>query len=182
MNSRTSLVQHDHDISLRLNQLGRTASIRRILVWVSRLGDGPIWYLLVLGLPLFLGSAYLSVSLCLSLSTLSGIWVYKRIKAHYRRPRPYQRDPLFHAHAVALDEYSFPSGHTLHATSCSLILIATVPTLGLCFLPFALATAVSRIVLGMHYVSDVVAGAIVGLLTGAVWLTAARITGIIVGP
>ncbi len=174
MNVNTSttglLAQHDHNLSLWLNQLGEITVLERALVRVSQLGDGVIWYVLILGLPFVMGTSFVPVSLCLALTALSGVWVYKRIKAHYRRPRPYRKDPNFLARAVALDEYSFPSGHTLHATAFLLVFAMTYPILAMLFAPFAVATAVSRVILGMHYVSDVFAGAVVGSAVAGFWL------------
>lgn len=173
------IAQRDLDISLRLNRMGEHDLIRDSLVLVSKLGDGPIWYAVILGLPLVLGVEALGVSVSLALSTLSGVAVYSAIKRHYRRPRPYRANSDFLARAVALDEYSFPSGHTLHAAGFSLILLNTMPTLGLIFLPFALATAISRVVLGMHYLSDVLAGALVGLAVAGFWLSAGSVLGLV---
>lgn len=164
------LAQRDYDLSLKLNQLGQERWLREFLIPVSRLGDGPIWYVLILGLPVVFGRDMLPLSLCLAVTALSGVLVYKKIKAHYRRPRPYQQDSSFLAHAVALDEHSFPSGHTLHATAFLVIFLNMSPSLALVFAPFALATAASRVVLGVHYLSDVVAGAITGTLLAIFWL------------
>ena len=173
------LAQRDYDLSLKLNQLGQERWLRECLIKVSRLGDGPMWYVLILGLPVVFGREMLPLSLCLALTALSGVLVYKKIKAHYRRPRPYQKDSNFLAHAVALDEYSFPSGHTLHATAFLVIFLSLSPPLALLFAPFALATAVSRVVLGVHYLSDVIAGATTGAVLAVLWLGALGYTGIL---
>ena len=61
-----------------------------------------------------------------------------------------------------LDEYSFPSGHTLHAVSFTLIAVHYYPKLAWLLLPFAVLVALSRVVLGLHYPSDVLAGALLG--------------------
>ena len=55
----------------------------------------------------------------------------------------------------SLDEFSFPSGHTLHSVACSVVLTAYYPMLGWVASPFTLLVASSRIVLGLHYPSDV---------------------------
>ncbi|MEM7708688.1 MAG: phosphatase PAP2 family protein [Pseudomonadota bacterium] len=166
------LAQHDYKLSLWLNRLGENERLKQTLGQVSRLGDGFLWHVLILGLPFVIGRSFVPVSLCLALTALSGVWIYKRIKAHYRRPRPYRKDPNFLARAVALDEYSFPSGHTLHATAFLFVFAMTSPMLAILFAPFAIATAVSRVILGMHYVSDVFAGAVVGVAVAGFWLAA----------
>lgn len=65
------------------------------------------------------------------------------------------------AHAP-LDRFSFPSGHTLHAVVFSLVATAYYPALGWLVWPFTALVALSRLVLGLHYVSDVLVGALLG--------------------
>ena len=60
------------------------------------------------------------------------------------------------------DDDSFPSGHTMHAVGFSWILMTYYPELGLFVLPFTILVAMSRLVLGLHYPSDVLAGALIG--------------------
>ena len=61
-----------------------------------------------------------------------------------------------------LDLYSFPSGHTMHAVGFTAVLLAYYPTIGILIAPFALLVASSRLVLGLHYPSDVIVGALIG--------------------
>jgi undecaprenyl-diphosphatase len=61
-----------------------------------------------------------------------------------------------------LDRYSFPSGHTLHAVLFTTIAVAYAPSLVFVLLPFTLLIAASRVVLGLHYPSDVIVGALLG--------------------
>ena len=70
-----------------------------------------------------------------------------------------------------LDLFSFPSGHTLHAVAFSIIACAFYPAFSVVLVPFTVLVAGSRIILGLHYPSDVIAGAAVyasqpGLLNG----------------
>ena len=69
-----------------------------------------------------------------------------------------------------LDKYSFPSGHTLHATAFSIVVLYYMPELGWLVIPFALLVAMSRIILGLHYPTDVLAGALIGALLSTVAL------------
>jgi undecaprenyl-diphosphatase len=66
-----------------------------------------------------------------------------------------------------LDAFSFPSGHTLHAVAFTLVALGYWPWLASLLVPFTLLTATSRVALGLHYPSDVIAGAALGAAIGA---------------
>ena len=94
--------------------------------------------------------------------------LYKIIKRWIARPRPYRTCPGIRACGRSLDEFSFPSGHTLHSVAFSLILTVYYPMFALFVWPLTILIAVSRIVLGLHYPSDVIVGAAIGAITAAV--------------
>ena len=104
----------------------------------------------------------LGVGLLLASCGISCTLVYKLLKRWLIRERPFISFPLIDCGIPPLDRYSFPSGHTLHAVCFTLLLALTLPGLALLVLPFTLCVAASRVVLGLHYPSDVLAGAIIG--------------------
>lgn len=135
--------------------------------WVSRLGNGELWVALILALGFLPGEASLRCAMQLAAAALVGVAIYKLVKLRAARPRPCARIPGLHLRTPPLDEHSFPSGHVLHAVSFAIIASAHFPALGWVLVPFAALTAVVRVVLGLHYPSDVAAGAVIGAAVAA---------------
>ena len=98
--------------------------------------------------------------------------LYKLLKRWTRRPRPFACDARIRAWVAPLDEFSFPSGHTLHAVAFSLVAMAHYPLLAWLLVPFTASVAASRVVLGLHYPSDVLAATVIGsgLAALSLWL------------
>ncbi len=104
------------------------------------------------------------------LAALLNLSLYLWLKQRIGRSRPYVDCPGIRLGARVLDQFSFPSGHTLHATTFSILLISAYPEAAAALVPLALLIAWSRVALGLHYPSDVAAGALIGALTGGVLL------------
>ena len=136
--------------------------IRALFQLASRLGDGIIWYLLIGALPLIYGRTAISTSLLMAVTGLIGLLVYRFLKKRLLRERPFIRHPGITLAMPPLDRYSFPSGHTLHAVSFTCIALSRFPELAWVLLPLTGLIAASRMVLGLHYPSDVVAGGAIG--------------------
>lgn len=149
---------------LRANRFCDSPLVLGVFAIVSRLGDGVFWYALMLALPLLFGADGLVTTLQLAAAGILGTALYRQLKERLVRERPCNLHPRIRAGARALDRYSFPSGHTLHAVSFTTIAVASFPVLGWLLLPFAALVAASRVILGLHYPSDVVAGAILGVV------------------
>ena len=167
-------LQHwDELLCVRVNRGARQRPVVLVFQAVSWLGNGLFWYTLMLALLLAeAGSAALPV---LHMAFVGAVCTscYKMVKRCTLRSRPYQVNPLVSAGAMVLDRFSFPSGHTLHAIAFSLVACSYYPKLWMILAPFTLLTAVSRIALGLHYPSDVIAGAALGaLIAGASFLIA----------
>jgi undecaprenyl-diphosphatase len=145
-----------------LNRGCRRTSTRGLFRLVSRLGDGFVWYLLLLMIPAWYGEAGLKPALVMAIAGVVGLLLYKLLKSRLVRERPYITFERIRAGTAPLDRYSFPSGHTLHAVSFTWLATAYFPELGWALVPFALLVAASRVVLGLHYPSDVLAGAALG--------------------
>ena len=145
-----------------VNSAARHVWIRNYFTIVSRLGDGIVWYGLVALLPMLDGPAALADSLHMALTGLVGVALYKLLKKRLARERPFASHAGVRCHVEPLDRYSFPSGHTLHAVNFTVMLGSSRPELLWITVPFAASVALSRVVLGLHYPSDVAAGAMIG--------------------
>jgi undecaprenyl-diphosphatase len=152
----------EYGLCRRLNRGAAFALPRRIFQVASRLGDGIIWYVLLAVLPLLYGAQALRPVLVMAIAGAVGVILYACLKRIFVRERPFITHSAIDRAAAPLDRYSFPSGHTLHAVSFTWQVGAHFPELLWVLLPLAALIAASRVVLGLHYPSDVVAGAALG--------------------
>jgi undecaprenyl-diphosphatase len=152
----------EYGLCRRLNRGASFAVPRRVFQTASRLGDGLAWYALILVLPLAYGRAAVKPAIVMALTGALGVLVYALLKRLFVRERPFITHAAIDRGAAPLDRYSFPSGHTLHAVSFTWQACAHFPELAWVLVPLAALIAASRVVLGLHYPSDVVAGAAIG--------------------
>jgi undecaprenyl-diphosphatase len=152
----------------RLNRGVQHRSVRVFFKTASRLGDGVIWYALMLALPCMYGEHGVRVALIMLATGGAGLAVYKLLKRTFVRERPFIRHAGISLAGAPLDRYSFPSGHTLHAVAFTWQACAAFPELTFALVPLALAIAASRVVLGLHYPTDVLVGALLGVASGAI--------------
>lgn len=168
---RARWLEHDVRLAQTLNRVAELPRICDACRVISRLGDGALWYGLIVLLPLAAGPAGWLCALHMLVAGTVSLLVYLGLKQGIGRARPFESCPAIARRALAPDRFSFPSGHTLHATGFALVLSYHFPPATLALIPFVLLLALSRVVLGLHYPSDVAAGALLGMLIGlgAVW-------------
>lgn len=163
---RPRLRDHDANVCLRWNRWGHRSAARAFFATISRLGDGAFWYALMAVIVLIAGVPGLKASAHMAATGCVALLLYQSLKRWTRRPRPFASDRRIHPLVRPLDEFSFPSGHTLHAVSFSVVAIAYYPGLAVLLIPFALCVTASRVVLGLHYPSDVLAAMAIGVALG----------------
>jgi undecaprenyl-diphosphatase len=156
------LDQYELDVTRFFNQVGRLPLLYRSMPWISRSGDGVFWYTLMAAIFLFGGQQGRLVAIQMAVTAIVGVAVYKLLKNTLLRARPFITHPEICRLTAPLDYYSFPSGHTLHAVAFTLVSGAWYPMLLWVTFPFMLLVAMSRVLLGLHYPSDVMAGALIG--------------------
>jgi undecaprenyl-diphosphatase len=97
------------------------------------------------------------------------------IKTIVRRQRPPGTEGLIYRKA---DPYSFPSGHAARAVLLSLIALRLGPAAAfIAIVAWSPLMVLSRIAIGIHYVMDVAAGAVLGAILTVILLVAARLAG-----
>lgn len=154
------------------NRINGQPCLSTLFGLVSRLGNGAFWYSLIPGLLLLYGRPALPGLLHMTATGLLASAVYKCLKTRSGRPRPYLRLPRLRLTQPPLDAFSFPSGHTLHAVCFTCVASHYWPEMGAPLAIFTTLIAISRLILGLHYLSDVVAGAALGLLVAQLSLYA----------
>jgi undecaprenyl-diphosphatase len=158
--------KRDHRVMRRLNSWRAPRWIRFWMLAATRMGDGWLWYTLGAILLVVGGSrGYAAVGAAGSAAIL-GIFVFKLLKRISHRPRPCELHPHCWSTILPPDKFSFPSGHTMTAFSIALVVSYFYPQLQWPLYFLALSISVSRIVLGMHFLSDVLAGALLGTALG----------------
>ncbi|MGJ7456851.1 phosphatase PAP2 family protein [Halomonas sp. MA07-2] len=136
-----------------------------LLRLASRLGDWPVWVALILAQPLLHDAGGWQRLAQYTLTALAAIGVYRLVKTRLCRERPFITFVgNVRCSEPARDRYSFPSGHTMHAVMFLVLTISHVPWLAPWLVPLVGLITLSRVGLGLHYLSDVVAGALLGLL------------------
>lgn len=161
----------DHRLMQRVHAWPAPQWVRWWMVCATRGGDGWLWYglcallLLVGGEQRFVAVAASSLAACL------GIGLFLFLKRACNRKRPCHIQPHCWAKLLPPDQFSFPSGHTITAFAVSTPLMLAYPFLSLPLLFLAVSVAASRVVLGMHFLSDVLAGIVLGTMLGHLTLT-----------
>ena len=149
-------------LCLRINRGCHRTSLRRFFVVASRLGDGIAWYALMASLAVAGGAPGTTAAMQMAVAGSVGVLLYRVLKTRLVRERPFISYAAIRLGTAPLDRYSFPSGHTLHAVCFTTLALAHFPALAVLLVPFAVAVAASRVVLGLHYPTDVAAGAALG--------------------
>src|SRR3984893_2341656 len=164
--------RRDQRLMRRMNRWRAPRWVRIWMIVATRLGDGWIWYGLGIMLFFYGGPQRFSAVCASGSAAIGGVVVFKLLKRLSQRPRPCQVEPHCWSKVLPPDKFSFPSGHTMTAFSIALVVSYFYPSLeGMLFF-LALSIAVSRIVLGMHYLCEILAGEVLGVALGCAYVTA----------
>jgi undecaprenyl-diphosphatase len=169
-----ALQRLDEAVFCRVNN---TRLSRRFFRTMSSTADGPFYLLAAALMWLLLRDSSLYFISLLALSFITERPLYFILKNGLKRNRPAQAIPGFVSIIVPSDHFSFPSGHTSGAFIFATSLILTLPeSVGVTLIElnfilislaygWAILVAASRVMLGVHFPGDTMAGALLGTST-----------------
>jgi undecaprenyl-diphosphatase len=157
---------NDHRIMRKIHRWRAPRWFRILMIMMTRLGDGWLWYSVGLILLVFGGAQkFLAIGAAMTAAAI-GIFLFRTLKHASRRKRPCEIEPHCWSLILPPDKYSFPSGHSITSFAVALSIGMFYPDLQAVLLVVAFLIASSRIILGMHFLSDVLAGSTIGILLG----------------
>lgn len=130
--------------------------------YISKTGDGHLY--VFLGLYIYLTQSAESLYLkTLFIAFLIERPVYFCLKKGFKRNRPQQALKNFRSLVTPSDHFSFPSGHTSAAFMVAVICGFFVPSLFIPLIVWASLVGFSRVILGVHFPTDIVVGICLGI-------------------
>jgi undecaprenyl-diphosphatase len=161
-----NLLDADARLSARLNLLDRPGPVKAAAALLAHSGDSPLW---VVGLALlwWLGDAFWKRQ---ALADMVGVFaaavVVFALKFSIRRPRP---EGEWGAVYRRLDAHSFPSGHAARMAMLATVALFFGPPLWtVSLVAWAAFVMLARVAMKVHYLSDMLGGVVVGVITGVV--------------
>ena len=152
----------DHKLMRRVNKWPAPRWVRMWAIAATRAGDGWLWYLTGLSVLLFGGESRFTAIAAAGSAAVVGIGIFVSLKKISGRKRPCEIEPHCWARLLPPDQFSFPSGHTITAFAMAVTMGSFYPVMLPALLFCAVSIAISRILLGMHFLSDVVVAAVLG--------------------
>lgn len=160
------ITRRDNRVMQRANNWPAPKWVRLWALYATRAGDGWIWFLIGLGILLLGDDDRFAVLGASGLAAVLSVLSFMGMKRLTGRRRPCSIEPHCWATLLPPDQFSFPSGHTMTAFAITTATCLFYPFLLPGMLFCALSIATSRILLGMHFLSDVVVGLIIGTALG----------------
>jgi undecaprenyl-diphosphatase len=156
----------DHQVMRKVHRWRPPRWLRFWMIASTKLGDGWIWYTVGIAVLLFGGDNRFIAFAAAATAEATTVVLFRLIKKTSKRKRPCQLESHCWSKILPPDQFSFPSGHAMSAFAIAIPLCIYYPELQAALLALSVSIALSRIVLGMHFVSDVVVGSLMGVGLG----------------
>src|SRR5580704_17539774 len=164
--ARETLSAPDYGLMRRVNRWRAPRWVRWWMLGATRAGDGWLWALVGIAVLLSSDAMRFRAFEAAGVAVTAGIVMFHKVKRVFCRTRPSDIEPHCWAHIVTRDKFSFPSGHSTTAFAVALSLGSFYPEILPVLLVLAANVAISRVVIGMHFLSDVLVGSGAGALLG----------------
>jgi undecaprenyl-diphosphatase len=163
-----SWLARDDAISRRLRIAEKPGLLRTLAAVLAHSGDSWFWLLGLLVLWLLGDSYWKNIALTLAVGIAVTAVLVMAVKFTIRRKRP---EGEWGGIYRTTDPHSFPSGHAARAFMLAVLALGIGPLwLGLLLVVWAPLVGLARVAMGVHYLSDVLAGMVVGVAMGGVLL------------
>jgi undecaprenyl-diphosphatase len=160
------LLQADRYYSARLRYAERPGPLRRLAIFLAHSGDSWFWGigLAITWLAAGPDGKLLAVRLALAIAGLALLVL--AVKRIFRRRRPAGEWGAIYRKS---DPHSFPSGHAARMAMLAVLGAALGPAwFGWLLLAWAPLVALARVAMGVHYLSDVIGGVLMGIAAGVI--------------
>jgi undecaprenyl-diphosphatase len=158
----------DHRLMRRVHRWRAPRWFRILMILSTRGGDGWLWYALGIILYFYGGAHRFAAIGAAGSAAVAGIFLFRALKKTSHRQRPCEIEPHCWSSILPPDRYSFPSGHSITAFAVAVSIGLFYPELLAWLLTAAVLIAASRIILGMHFLSDVIVGSAIGVALATV--------------
>lgn len=161
-----SVTRWDIIFFTRIFQLDGKRLLTDCIPWISHSGNGYYYPLLPLLIYLTVPEKALPFLIAGLIAYGLELPLYKLLKSLIKRDRPCESLENVHKRITPSDRFSFPSGHTAAAFVIVVLLGHFFPWLTIPAILWASLVGFSRIYLGVHYPTDILAGMAIGVLCG----------------
>lgn len=167
----TKLLEKDARLTWALRVAEKEGPLRRIALLTGHSGDSWYWGVLLIAVIALAPAEYKTWAAVSLISVVVGAALVLAIKFRFKRRRPEGEMGMIYRKT---DPHSFPSGHAVRSLMLGVIGLRIAPAwLGILLIVWAPLVGIARVMIGVHYVSDVVAGWVLGILFGliAIWVS-----------
>ncbi|MCL4460777.1 MAG: phosphatase PAP2 family protein [Nitrospirae bacterium] len=169
------LQKWDDALFLWVNNRWESGGLDPVMMAATDLGNGGYLYPIgILAMIVFARTAFMRDAVLWIAASLAGLLLEGSLKHLVARPRPLEHfsaairagQTRVHVLGPHLHWFSFPSGHATTAFCAAVLFGGLYPRLLWPFLVLATMTGVSRVYVGAHFPTDVLAGALIGTVSG----------------